>query len=351
MNLPFWDIPVAGDTVGTITGALALFVGLALVFNLLRAHLLGRAEKLASRTKSDADDAFLAAIRSIRPPFYLFLSFYLALRVLSTAEGIMQVVDTVLIVWVTYQTAIFVRTFIDHLAKHLKGGGSRSETSAALDLLGRIGKGVVWVIGALFVLSNLGIKITSLLAGLGIGGVAVALAAQNLLGDLFAAFAIYFDKPFMVGDFIIVGDKMGTVEKIGVKTTRIRSLSGEEIAMSNSHLVNAEIQNYKRMQKRRAVITFGVVYGTPADKLRRIPELAKRAVESAELTTFDRGFFSKFDDSSVSFELVYYLDSADYNVYTEQNQAIAFTLKELLEKEGIEMAFPTRTVYLHTPTP
>ena len=218
-----------------------------------------------------------------------------------------------------------------------------------LSLLSITMKVIVWVFALLLILSNLGVNVNSLIAGLGIGGIAVALAAQAVLGDIFSSITIYFDKPFEAGDFIILEDgvTMGVVEKIGFKTTRIQALGGEEIVVSNSSLTSQKIHNYKKMQKRRIVVNFGVTYSTPQDKMKKIPKIVKSIVDSIKKIDFDRVHFKEFADSSLVFEVVYYVDTADFNAYMDYNQDLHLQIKDQFEKEGIDMAFPTQTIHLN----
>ena len=204
---------------------------------------------------------------------------------------------------------------------------------------------IVWSLILLAALDNLGVNITALIAGLGIGGVAVALAVQSTLGDLLGALTIAFDKPFIVGDFIVTGTFRGTIEKIGLKTTRIRSLGGEELIFPNQDLLNSRIQNFKRMQERRIVFTFRVLYNTPADKLRRIPEIVKDIITGMEKCRFDRGHFARFGEYAYEFEVVYYVLSPDFNEYMDCQQIINLAIVERLKAEGVCLAYPTRTLY------
>jgi small-conductance mechanosensitive channel len=204
----------------------------------------------------------------------------------------------------------------------------------------------VWILGILFILDNLGFKISTVVAGLGIGGIAIALAAQAILGDLFSYFVIYFDRPFELGDFIIFDEILGSVEYIGVKTTKLRSLGGEQIVISNSALTNSRIRNYKRMERRRIVFSFGVLYETPVEIVRGIPALISEIITSLEAVQFDRAHFKGFGDSSLDFEVVYYVLSPDYLVYMDIQQSINFRIMEELAKRNVDFAYPTRTVYL-----
>jgi small-conductance mechanosensitive channel len=204
----------------------------------------------------------------------------------------------------------------------------------------------LWLGGAIFVLDNLGINVTSVLAGLGIGGIAVALAAQAMLGDVFSSLAIFLDKPFKVGDFIIVGDLLGAVEHIGFKTTRIRSLHGEQLIFSNSDLTSSRVRNYKRMDTRRVAFQLGVTYQTTTEQVKAIPVIARDIVLEQKLAKFDRAHFQKYGDFALIFEIVYYVLSPDYNTYMDVQQAINVRIKEEFERANIEFAYPTQQLYV-----
>ena len=204
----------------------------------------------------------------------------------------------------------------------------------------------VWTVVLLLALSNLGVNVNGLVASLGIGGIAVALAAQNILGDLFASLSIVLDKPFRVGDFIIVDDFLGNVRSIGMKTTRVKSLGGEEIVFANAQLLQSRIRNYKKMEERRVVFRFGVLYSTPAEMLERIAQIAKEAVEAQPDVRFDRAHFASFGASSLDFEVVYYVLSPDYTTFMDRQQAINLHVFEHVQSEGAEFAFPTQTIHV-----
>jgi small-conductance mechanosensitive channel len=204
----------------------------------------------------------------------------------------------------------------------------------------------LWIILILMVLDNLGVNITTLVASLGIGGIAIALAVQNILGDLFASLSIALDKPFVAGDFIIIDGMMGSVKNVGLKTTRIQSLSGEELIFSNADLLKSRIRNFKRMAERRVVFQIGLVFGTPAEKLKRVNEIIRDAVLTHSDARLDRTHFKAIGASSLDFEVVYYVLSPDYTRYMDIQQAINLALMERLESEGISFAFPTQTLHI-----
>jgi small-conductance mechanosensitive channel len=205
---------------------------------------------------------------------------------------------------------------------------------------------LVWIVIFLLALQNFGVNITALITGLGIAGIAVALAVQNILGDVLASLSIVIDKPFVIGDYIVVDTFQGTVEDVGLRTTRLKSLSGEQIIFSNAELLKARIRNYKRMTERRATFTIGLQYDTPADKVERVPGIIHDLITSIPQTRLDRTHFQGFGDSSLNVETVYFVLVPDYNVYMDIQQQINLTLLRRFAAEGIEFAFPTRTVLI-----
>jgi small-conductance mechanosensitive channel len=238
----------------------------------------------------------------------------------------------------------FIKYLFDRGLSKRERNGSREKQSKGILLIIQL---FLWLTGALFLVDNLGYDITTLVAGLGIGGIAIALAAQTVLGDLFSYLVIFFDKPFEIGDFIIVEEKMGTVEYIGIKTTRIRSLSGEQIICSNTDLTNSRVHNYKRMRERRVVFSFGVTYDTSPENLQIIPQISRKIIEEVGDTRFDRAHFKSFGNFSLDFEVVYYVLSDDFNLYMDKQQDINLRIFEFFQNQGIEFAFPTQTVLLN----
>jgi small-conductance mechanosensitive channel len=258
-----------------------------------------------------------------------------------------RVVNAIAMVALWLQVAVWanhgISNWLSYQLRAKRGEDDASVTTVAV--LGFLARVAAWSLISLLILSNLGFDITALVASLGVGGIAVALAVQKILGDIFASLSIALDKPFVVGDFIIVDNVLGTVEYIGLKTTRLRSLSGEQVVMSNADLLNSRIRNYKRMAERRVVFSLGVVYRTPAATLERIPQLVRQIIGSQHGTRFDRAHFQSFGESALIFEVVYYVLSADYNTYMDVHQAVNMAIFRAFESEGIEFAYPTRTVY------
>jgi small-conductance mechanosensitive channel len=248
-------------------------------------------------------------------------------------------------------TILAVRTLtaaVHHLLRtYSKASSGSEEGEKQLKGIGGLLNFVIWVLALLFLLDNMGVQISAVVAGLGIGGIAVALAAQAVLGDLFSYFVIFFDKPFAVGDFIVVGDKMGVVENVGIKTTRLRALGGEQLVFSNTDLTNSRVHNFKKMERRRIVFKLGVTYQTSSEKLRRIPQMVKDIILSQAEAEFDRGHFASYGDFSLNFEFVYYVIGADYAKYMDVQQAINLAIFEAFEKEGIEFAYPSQTLFVN----
>ncbi len=342
-----FDYLFFNNTVGDYSIALGVFVGLVVVFSFIQWGILRRLETFAKKTKTDIDDTLVDIVRSLKPAFYYILALYFALQYLSFTLIIDRVIDGVILVVIAYQIVIALNILVDYtFQKKAKREGK--EAKKAYRFLSNFIKWGIWIVASLSVISNLGINITSLVAGLGIGGIAVALALQNILSDLFSSFAIYFDKPFEVGDFITVGANSGTVEKIGIKTTRLRALQGEEIVISNQELTSARIQNLKKMKERRATFTFGVVYETSLEKVKTIPDTVKEIFSKFKKgkVRLDRVYFTTLADSALTFEVVYYVPTREYADYLDIQQELNLKLMEHFKKEGIEFAYPTQTVYL-----
>lgn len=283
--------------------------------------------------------------KRVYPLLYL-ISFYLAFEQLKIISQIDHFINFVLLVLTVIFVVFAVIDIISYsLKKYWRKNDKSEEQQKVLNVTLFIIKIIVWMVALIFILDNLNIEITGLITGLGIGGVAIAFAAQSILADLFSYFTIFFDKPFDIGDYILIGDYRGTIENIGIKTTRIRSLSGEELIISNTDLVNSRINNYKRMERRRINFSFGLTYGTPAGKLKKVPQVVKNIIQSVEIAEFDRAHFAEFADSSLLFQVVYYVKDSNYGVYMDVQQEINFKLKEKMAELGVSFAFPTKTIH------
>ena len=323
----------------------ALLAGVTLVKAADR-YIFTALKKLASKTEGKHDDMIVALATKVILPFLYFGVIIFSLKILKFGS-FEKALDSAAVIVLTALVLKFLANVVTYIFENLMAHGSKDENRMkSLKGISFILKTVIWVLGFIIVLDNLGYKVSTVMAGLGIGGIAVALAAQAILGDLFSYFSIILDKPFEPGDFIIVDDTMGTVENIGIKTTRIRSLSGEEIICANSLLTGSKIKNYKRMFNRRVVFSIGVVYGTPKEKLEKIPVMIKNIIEAIPEAKFDRSHFAKYGDFSLDFETVYYVEGNDYNRYMDAHQKINLAIYEQFAKEGIEFAYPTQTVFV-----
>jgi small-conductance mechanosensitive channel len=280
--------------------------------------------------------------------FFLVLALFTGAQVLTLGSTSAQVLAKAITIALFWQAGIWAVATASAWLEHKRRRSLVADRAAlgSISIIGVIINAVIWALVALLTLDNLGIDITALVAGLGIGGIAVALAVQNIFGDLFASLSITLDRPFVVGDFLIVGDVLGTVESIGVKSTRLRSLDGEQIVMPNSDLLSSRVRNYGRMLERRVVFATAVTYETPVDLLERIPRLIREIIEGQADTRFDRSHFATHGAASLDFETVYYVRSPDYNRYMDIRQAINLRLHRELAKLGIEFAYPTQKVFV-----
>lgn len=334
-----------GNSLFDYTLATVIFVGVAALFKLIQWQILRRLAKIAEKTETDIDDTLVKIVKSLKPAFYWFVAFFFAVKFLAFPTLVDQIINGILIAWLVAQGVIALQILVDYVIER-KARGEEKDSAAAYAFLGRLVKWALWLVALLLVLSNLGVNITSLVAGLGIGGIAIAFALQSILGDLFSSFSIWFDKPFEIGDFIVAGDEIGTVERVGIKTTRLRALQGEEIVISNQQLTSSKIHNYKKMARRRIVFAFGVAYETPTKKLEKIPAMVREIFDALEKAELDRVHFKDFGDSALNFEVVYFVTSNDYYDYMDTQQIINLELKQRFEKEKITFAYPVVDVRL-----
>jgi small-conductance mechanosensitive channel len=331
----------------------ALSLGLTivsfLVLRLATRVVLARIARLTSSTENEWDDIVDAALNRTKGLVLLLFAVYIGASSLSLPPRVRSVLTSAgtialffqIGLWLSGGIAQWIHAYRDRRAAEDAAGVMSMKV---LSIFARLG---LWALVVLLSLDNVGVDVTALVAGLGIGGVAVALAAQNILGDLFASLSIVLDKPFVLGDFLVVGDHMGAVEEIGLKTTRLRSLSGEQLVFSNADLLGSRIRNYGRMFERRVVFKIGVTYRTPREALKMIPAILREAVESlGDQVRFDRAHFQAYGDFALTFETVYYVLGPDYNAYMDCQQAINLTIHQRFEEEGIEFAYPTQTLFV-----
>lgn len=347
--MPFFNRVILNNPVRTWLIALGLAVVAFAALWLLRRIIHRRLESFSRRTLTKADDLVADLIHRTKVFFLLVLSLFAGSQVLELSGKMKFLLEKTVILGLLIQGIVWLSAILDFWlarSRERKGGedSSSRSTFSALTVIGRV---VLWSGAVLIALDNLGVQVTALIAGLGVGGIAVALAVQNILGDLFASMSIVLDKPFVIGDFIIVGDLRGTVEHIGLKTTRVRSLSGEQIIFANNDLLNSRILNFKRMSERRIVFSLGVTYRTPVEKLEAIPGMIRDIIQARETARFDRSHFQKYGDSALLFETVYYVTTPDYAAYMDAQQAINLEIFRKFAEEGIEFAYPTQTVFLN----
>jgi len=328
--------------------AIGVAIGVYLVVHAVKLFVVRRLAALTKKTASQVDDVFVEVIKRTNSLAILVISLFIGSLFLTLPPNVSHIIKIIVTLAFFLQVALWGNGLIDSLISRLhKSRRERDPASvSAFSAVSFFARVLLWSVIVFLILDNFGIDITALIAGLGVGGIAIALAIQNILGDIFCSVAILIDKPFEVGDFIIVGDLMGTVEKIGIKTTRVRSLSGEQLVFSNTDLVSSRIRNYKRMNERRVAFSFGVIYQTPAEKLEAIPPAVKEIISSIENTRFDRAHFHNYGNSSLDFECIYYVLDRDYNLYMDIQQKINLALFRHFEKEGIEFAYPTQTLYI-----
>lgn len=316
------------------------------VLALLKRVAAGRIAKLTARTSSRYDDVLVKVVQGTRTMTLFVAAIAAGVRTLDLPDEAVLWLGRGMIVVLAIQGGLWVthavRLVIASRDAKDEVPGARTMHAAAAFMTNL----VVWSVLVLVVLSNFGVEITTLIAGLGIGGIAAALAVQNMLKDLFAAFSIYADRPFDIGDFIIVDEFSGNVDRIGWRSTQLRSIGGEMIVFANSDLANARIRNYRRMDERRIVLPFGVEYGTPAATVASIPKIVRELVEGIEGLRFDRSHFKGYGDSSLDFETVFYVLSPEYAFYMDRQHALLMAIYERFEQDGISFAFPTRTLHV-----
>ncbi|TSJ45669.1 mechanosensitive ion channel family protein [Fluviicola chungangensis] len=332
--------------------ALGIALGTMIVIKLFSLLVIRKIKAHSIKTVNTWDDHLIDGIERFVIPVLYISAVYFSIYYLQFTVKIRFVLHTAYLVVFTYFSlrvisSIF-KKIVSSFVKKNNGGIDKMEQANGLIIVVNV---LIWFIGILFLFDNLGYDITTLLAGLGIGGIAIALAAQAILGDLFSYFVIFFDRPFEIGDFIIVDDKSGTIEQIGIKTTRIRTLGGEQLVCSNTDLTNSRVHNYKRLEKRRIVFQLGVTYQTSHDQLKQIPGMVKSIIESEQDVEYERGNFSGFGDSSLNFEFVYHVLSTDFDFYMDKQEKIYLGIYGLFEQLGIEFAYPTQTLFVHSEKP
>lgn len=343
----FWDRILFGNPFKDWAIALIIIVISFSLIKIFKRPVVKKLNKWAKKTVSTFDDFIVYAIEKTVIPFLYFAAIFAALNYLTFKTNVTNILAVAELFIVTFFILKLITSAIHYsifsfLEKQENSEVKKKQASSLIMIL----KGIVWILGLVFLINNLGYNVATIIAGLGIGGIAVALAAQAVLGDFFSYFVIFFDRPFEIGDFIIVEDEViGAVEYVGIKTTRIRAISGEQVVCSNKFLTDSRVHNYKKMLRRRVVFSVGVTYQTSAEKLQKIPGIIKSIIGETANATFDRSHFSAFTDYKLNFETVFYVESPDYNLFMDAQQKIYLAIKQAFENEKIEFAYPTQTLF------
>lgn len=348
-----------GNPVSAWLRAAIILIATFLALGIAKRIVVARLAVLAARTETEIDDLVVDLVKRTRRWFLFLVAFWFAHHFVewpaapvdvagqSAATGAWEArIRMALTLGAWIQVGLWGRGVVEYGIRRLVRGNSPEDAASTMgvSVLCFLGSLVLWSVVLLLCLEALHVNVNSLIASLGVGGIAVALAAQNVLGDLFASIAILLDKPFVVGDGIQVGDFAGTVERIGVKTTRLRSVNGEEIVMGNSDLVASRIRNFKRLEERRIVTQLGVSYDTPHEQVRAIPGILREIVEAVPHTRFDRAHLREFGDSALRYELAYFAQKLEFAAMMDVQQAVNLAIHARFDAEGIRLAFPTQTI-------
>ncbi|WP_293367997.1 mechanosensitive ion channel family protein [Nevskia sp.] len=297
------------------------------------------------------DRALINAVESTKLWLVVFVALYFASQYLELGTRTEARLDKIVTVAVLLQVGLWISALLDFWVATSRMRAEQVNLAAATSLsaLSFIGKLLLWLVMLLFILDNLGINVTALVASLGIGGIAVALAVQNILGDLFASLSIVIDKPFVIGDSIVVDTFSGTVEHVGLKTTRVRSDTGEQLIFSNSDLLKARLRNYKRMHERRVLLNFDIDFATSPDIIETIPALLHEIVAAQPQTRVDRSHLKALAGGAYQFEIVYWMLDPAYKLYMDTRQTILLAIVRRFDADGIQFSFPSQVLRLESP--
>jgi small-conductance mechanosensitive channel len=353
---------IAGNSIRDYIITVAVFVLLLSALRIFKGVIVAKLKKFAARTKMEFDDVFVEAVETLGWPFYILLALFISIQYLQLAHWIDRTIYYASLIIATYYFGKVSGRVIRYIAKKVHNRNHPSDdppNSAVVSFFIVTVNIILWAIVIILILDNFGYNVTTLVAGLGIGGIAIAFALQSVLSDLFASVSIYFDKPFEVGDFIVVDNDSGHVQKIGLKSTRIKTQQGQELIVSNKMLTEQRVNNYKRMERRRVLFSVGVTYETPLAKLKKIPGMITEIIEKTPNATPSRVHFKEYGDFSLNYEIVYHVEyqgnidtqasnsyNKEINIYMDTQQAINFGIAEAFKKEKIEFAYPTQVVYM-----
>jgi len=345
--MEFFDTIYYNNTIQSYLTTAGIILGGMLIIRLFRKGILARLKKWATTTETNFDDYVVSAVERFVLPMLNVGVMYVAIKYLNLTEEASKILRNAFVIafmfYVIRMTTSSLRIMLESYARRQEGGDEKVKQLKGIMIVISI---LIWSMGAVFLFDNLGYDVTAIITGLGIGGLAVALAAQTILGDLFNYFVIFFDRPFEIGDFIVVDDKRGNVEYVGIKTTRIKSITGEQIIISNSDLTNSRVHNFKRMEKRRILFNLGVTYQTTPEQLKEIPQIISKIITDQKDAQMDRCHFATYGDFSLNFETVYFVNEPDYVKYMDIQQSINLHIFEAFAERKIEFAYPTQTIFM-----
>lgn len=347
MEVTFLETSIWGMTILSWLKLIGITFLISGILVAIKRLLFSRFSELAKKTDNNIDDVLAELLFGLRTFFLVVLSFYIAVEHVAVEAPDLPWLYRVVFFGILVQFGLSCNDLVKQMVGFyvIKKDGEPSQVTAAR-ALGLVGKIVIWIVVLLVAIDNLGVDITALVAGLGIGGIAIALAVKDILSDLLAYVSIIVDQPFSIGEFLVVGEFSGTVEHIGIKITRIRSLSGEQIIFSNTDLLSSRLRNYKRMNERRALFSLGVTYDTSYENLKAIPEIVQKAIEGQENTRFDRAHMKNYGDFSINYEIVYFMLVPEYLAKMDTQQRINLEIHQAFKERGISFAFPTQTIHL-----
>jgi len=337
------------NSVYDYTNALLVFAIGIIFLRIFRYVVVRKLKRYAEKTDNDFDNAIVNSVATFSWMFSILISAYAGLQVLILHPTAEKVIDVFVLIIVSFYVIRALQVFFDYgvqRAMEDKDGLAKHYSKTAMKLMEKLMLGALWGVAIILILQNAGLDVTALVTGLGITGIAIAFALQNVLSDIFATFAISLDRPFEVGDFIKAGKDSGKVRKIGIKSTRIASLEGHEIVISNKDLTESRISNFGSLKRRRVLFYLLLTYDTPQSKLKKIPKIIEEVVEKHENYEFSRAKFDSFGDSGLKYEVVYYVGSGSYSDYMDAKDAINLAIKGAFEKEGIRFAYPTQTIHV-----
>lgn len=346
LNTDFFQRTFLGNRVVDYIDFALVFIVFVALIKLFRATILTILFKFSKKTQSKAFDFILKKIKKLLVPLEYYGVLYFSLKILKLHKYVSSALDILALLIAVFYVTRFVVSLVDFIIEQKI---EQSTTPSKVQVLRAIIPAInilIWVLGIIFILSNLGFNISALIAGLGVGGLAVALAGQKILGDIFSYISILVDKPFEIGDTILVDNHWGTVEYIGIRSTRLKSLTGELLVFANSDITTARIKNFTKMQERRAEIMLGVVYETPIEKLQLIPKIIEEIINSTEKVRFDRSHFHSYGNFSLNFQTIYWIEDIDFKMYMDKQQEILLKIFDAFKKNNIEFAYPTSKVFL-----